>query len=78
MLRFSQLRRAGRVGAVDGQRADRQQVALAGDHPAEHVLHERGRVLRAPAGAAGDVDGACQAADVRRAQRRYLFILAIG
>src|SRR5579884_1459883 len=37
---------AGGVGAIGGQGADRQAVAFQGDHRADHVAHESGRLRR--------------------------------
>ncbi len=42
MLRFSHLVVPVGKRAVDGQCADRQQIALAGHHPGRHALHEVG------------------------------------
>ena len=44
MARFSYLRRPGREGPVDGQRAHRQQVALAGDQPRRDAGDEVGHL----------------------------------
>ena len=46
MLRFSHLRGAGGEGAVDGQGADRELIAVAGDHQRLDVAHEVRRVGR--------------------------------
>ena len=51
MLRFSNLACRGER-AVDRQRADRQHVALVGDHQRRDVLDERGHLAARPAGSA--------------------------
>ena len=45
IARFSYRRRAGRERAVDRQRADRQQVAVAGHQQRRDLLHEVGCVV---------------------------------